>query len=81
MGLMATPRIPGPDPELVKQREAEKARLEKEQEAADARAADEERKRRANLVGTRSLQDEEIRGFGGFRNMGESQPKSGSIRY
>lgn len=74
MGFMSAPRAPGPDPELVKQREAEEKRLAEEKAAADRRAADMERKKRANLLGARSLQDEEIEGFGGYRrnNLGKS---------
>lgn len=65
------------DPELEAQRAEEKARLEKEKEDAAKREADAERKKRANLVGSRSLQDEELKGFGGYRQMGKT---SGSIR-
>ena len=74
MGFMSAPSPPGPDPELVKQREAEQQRLAEEKEKADSRAADVERKKRANLLGARSLQDEEIEGFGGYRrkNLGKS---------
>lgn len=74
MGFMSAPSPPGPDPELVKQREAEEARLAKDKEETERRAADMERKKRANLLGTRSLQDEDIEGFGGYRrkNLGKS---------
>ena len=74
MGFMSAPRAPGPDPELVKQREAEEARLKKEKEAEELRAADLDRKKRANLIGQRSLQDEDIEGFTGFRrrNLGQN---------
>ncbi len=74
MGFMSTPRPPGPDPELVKKREAEEKRLAGEKAEAERRAADMERKKRANLLGTRSLQDEELEGFGGYRrkNLGKS---------
>ena len=74
MGFMSAPRAPGPDPELVKQREAEQKRLADEKAETERRAADMERKKRANLLGTRSLQDEDIEGFGGYRrkNLGKS---------
>lgn len=74
MGFMSAPSPPGPDPELVKQREAEEARLAKDKEETERRAADMERKKRANLLGARSLQDEDIEGFGGYRrkNLGKS---------
>lgn len=74
MGFMSPPKPPGPDPELKKQREAEQARLDEQKKQDERRAADVERKKRANLLGTRSLQDEEIEGFGGYRrkNLGKS---------
>ena len=74
MGFMSAPRAPGPDPELVKQREAEQKRLADEKAEAERRAADMERKKRANLLGARSLQGEDIEGFGGYRrkNLGKS---------
>ena len=71
------PSTPAPDPELEKQRAEEKARLEKEKAEDERRAKDMERKRKANLIGSRSLQDEELKGFGGYRQMGKT---SGSIR-
>ena len=77
--ILSGPSAPAPDPELVKAREEEKLRLEKEQADTEARAKDRERKQRANLLGSRSLQDEDVRGFGGFRSMGSTKP-SGSIR-
>jgi hypothetical protein len=74
MGFMSAPKMPGPDPELVKQREAEEARLKKEKEDSAARQADMDRKQRANLLGQRSLQDPEVEGFTGYRrrNLGKS---------
>lgn len=74
MGFMSPPSVPGPDPELKKQREAEQARLDEQKKKDESRAADMERKKRANLLGTRSLQDEDIEGFGGYRrkNLGKS---------
>lgn len=76
--ILSGPKKPSVDPELAKEREAEKERLEKERVADERRKADEDRKRRANLIGARSLQDEEIRGFGGYRSaktMGTKTPK------
>lgn len=77
--LFAAPSIPAPDPAIAEAKAAEKARQEQAEKDADARAKELERKKRANLLGSRSLQDEEVRGFGGFRSMGSSKP-SGSIR-
>ena len=78
--ILKGPSIPGPDPELAAQRKAEEERLAKEQQAAEAAKADKERKQRANLLGQRSLQDEDISGFGGFRRMGTTPSKGKSIR-
>lgn len=84
MGFMSPPR-PSVDPELAAAREAEKQRLAKEEAAAAERKAQFERKQRANLLGSRSLQSEELSGFTGYRRraMGgsaSSTPQSGSIR-
>ena len=78
-GLFGSAPTPTVDPELEKARAEEKARLEKEKADEAKRQADEERKKQANLKGARSLQDEEITGFGGFRSMGDTN-KAGSIR-
>lgn len=76
MGFMSSPSVPGESQETKDLKEAEKARLAKEEELDEARKRDTERKRKANLLGTRSLQDEEISGFSGYRRkMG-----AGSIR-
>ena len=74
MGFISAPKPPTPDPEVVKAREAEQKRLAEEKAEAERRAADMERKKRANLLGARSLQDEELEGFGGYRrkNLGKS---------
>ena len=72
---------PPPDPELEKQKAEEKARLEKEREQERLRKVEADRVRTSNLAGQRSLQEEEVKGFVGFRRMGKSSPRSGSIRY
>lgn len=76
MGMLSpSPSMPSVDPELKAQREAESARLEKEKKALDAEKANQERKRKANLIGQESLQSDEMTGFTGFRqskNMGKS---------
>ena len=82
MGFMSPPR-PSVDPELVKAREAEKQRLAAQEAEDKRRKESRERRQRANLLGTRSLQSEEIGGFTGYRRKvmgGSSEPKSGSIR-
>ena len=50
---------------------------------AEDRAADEERKRKANLLGARSLQSEDVEGFTGYRRkvMGAAPSQGKSIRY
>ena len=78
-GLFGGSPKPTVDPELEKARADEKARLEKEKADRARAEADEQRKKDANLKGARSLQDEEISGFGGFRSMGDTN-KAGSIR-
>ena len=74
MGFMSAPSPPPPDPELAKQRKAEEERLAKQKAENERRQADMERKQRQNLLGARSLQDEELEGFGGYRrkNLGQS---------
>lgn len=68
---------PKPDPELEEQRAAEKARIAEEKAAEEARKKEADRVRTANLYGQKSLQDEEMQGFTGYRRMGKP---SGSIR-
>ena len=75
MGMLSKPSMPAVSPELAEARKTEEARVEKEKAALLAKEEDTERKRRSNLLGQRSLQSEDIAGFGGFRrskNMGKS---------
>jgi hypothetical protein len=65
--LVNTPKAPPIDPELVKQREAEKLRLKEEGESEERRKKNSDRVRTANLIGSRSTQSEDIEGFTGFR--------------
>lgn len=57
---------PKPDPELEAQKKAEKEKLAAEQAAEKRRLDELERMRRANLLGAKSLQSEELEGFTGF---------------
>lgn len=59
-----------------------KLQAERDKRDAEDRAKDEERKKRKNLLGVRSLQSEDIEGFGGFRRkvMGTAPSKGESIR-
>ena len=66
MGFMSPPR-PSVDPELAKAREAEKQRLAAQEAEDKRRKESRERRQRANLLGTRTLQSEEIGGFTGYR--------------
>lgn len=66
MGFMKTPKV-RPDPAIEEQKRAEMARLAKEEQMAEAQRLETERKMRANLIGTRSLQSADIEGYGGFR--------------
>jgi len=71
MGFMKTPKVEK-DPELAKQREVEKQRLAAEQAELEGNRLDRNRKIASNLLGSKSLQDEDMQGFTGFRrkNMG-----------
>lgn len=72
--LFKAPKPPGESEESKRARAAEKERLAKEQADLDAIAADQDRKRKANLIGMSSLQDDELGGYGGFKKkkMGSS---------
>ena len=73
MGFMKPPK-PQPDPELQKQREAERQRLAAEEAELESQRLDRNRKIAGNLLGSKSLQDEDMQGFVGYRrkNMGGS---------
>lgn len=72
--LFKAPKAPGPDPELVKQREEAEAKAKAEAAEQKALKEEQERKERQNLIGRRSLQDEEMEGFTGFKTMGAVKP-------
>lgn len=57
---------PKPDPELEAQKKAEREKLAAEKAAEQRRLDELDRMRRANLLGTKSLQSEELEGFTGF---------------
>lgn len=71
--ILSRPSAPGPDPELVKQREEAEAQAKADKAEQERLAADMERKKRANLIGRKSLQSEEMEGFKGFRTMGSAK--------
>ena len=73
MGFMKTPKVEK-DPELAKQREAERQRLVAEETELENQRLDRNRKIAGNLLGSKSLQDEDMQGFVGYRrkNMGGS---------
>ncbi len=74
--------MPQKSEEQIAAEKAAKEQAEKDKLAAESRAEDQERKKRSNLLGARSLQDEELEGFTGFRrNMGTTPSKGKSIRY
>ena len=68
------PKPPGESEESKRARAAEKDRLAKEQADLNLIAADKDRKRKANLIGMSSLQDDELGGYTGFKKkkMGSS---------
>ena len=74
--------MPQKSEEQLAAEKAAKEQAEKDKADAERRAEDQERKKRGNLLGSRSLQDEELEGFTGFRrNMGTTPSKGKSIRY
>lgn len=74
--------MPQKSEEQIAAEKAAKEQAEKDKADAKSRAIDDERKKRLNLLGARSLQDEELEGFTGFRrNMGTTPSKGKSIRY
>lgn len=81
--LFSSPKTPEKSEEQVAAEKAEQERLAKSEADEILRKADAQRKREANLVGRRSLQGEDVEGFGGYRRkqMGAAKPQtSGSIR-
>ena len=65
--LFKAPKPPRESQESIDARNAEKARLDKEQADLAAISADQTRKRKANLYGMGSLQDESLGGYTGFK--------------
>lgn len=57
---------PKPDPELEAAKKAEKEKVAAEQAAEKRRVEELDRMRRANLLGSKSLQSEELEGYTGF---------------
>lgn len=57
---------PKADPELEAAKKAEKEKVAAEQAAEKRRIEETERMRRANLLGGKSLQSEELEGYTGF---------------
>ena len=80
--LFATPKMPETSQEQIDAERQAKLQAERDKRDAEDRAKDEERKKRKNLLGARSLQSEDIEGFGGFRRkvMGTAPSKGESIR-
>ena len=81
--IFSKPKAPEKSQEQLAAEKAEKERLDREEAESKARAKDQDRIRRQNLAGQRSLQEEGMTGFTGFRRkqMGGTPPQtSGSIR-
>ncbi len=74
MGFLRTPSAPPPDPALEAQKKAEQERLAREKQMQEDQRLDRERKIKSNLFGAKSLQGEDMEGFGGYRRkfMGDS---------
>ena len=80
--VFSKPKMPQKSEEQIAAEKAAKEQAEKDKADAKSRAIDDERKKRLNLLGARSLQNEELEGFTGFRrNMGTTPSKGKSIRY
>ena len=73
---MGRPSRPAVDPQLAAQRRGEQERLAREEAENRRRREEEARLRRENLIGQRSLQDEEIIGYQGFRQRPMQMGKS-----
>ena len=71
MGFMK-PKMytPPPDPELERLKKEEAAAAKKAADEAESRAQEQDRKKKANLLGSKSLQSTEAEGYAGFRTMG-----------
>jgi len=65
MGMFGSSK-PRVDPELEAQKKAEQEKLAAEKAAEKRRLDELERMRRANLLGAKSLQSEELEGYTGF---------------
>lgn len=65
--LFKAPKPPRESQASIDARNAETARLAKEQADLDALKADRDRKRKANMIGMASLQDDELGGYTGFK--------------
>jgi hypothetical protein len=72
--LFKAPKPPGESQESINARKAEQAKLAAEQAELDAISKDQDRKRKKNLIGMASLQDDELGGYSGFKKkkMGSS---------
>ena len=74
----STPKMPGPDPEAQRLKEEERQRQAMERQRQEDRRQDMNRRVASNLIGSKSLQDDELEGFTGYRrNMGNNK----SLRY
>lgn len=65
--LFKAPKPPRESQESIDARNAERARLDKEQADLAAISADQDRKRKSNMIGMASLQDDELGGYTGFK--------------
>ena len=81
--LFSTPKMPQKSQEQIDAERQAKLQAQRDIRDAEDRAADEERKRKENLLGARSLQSEDVEGFTGYRRkvMGAAPSQGESIRY
>jgi hypothetical protein len=66
--LFKAPKPPRESQESINARKAEKDRLAKEQADLAAIGAEKDRKRKSNMIGMASLQDDALGGYTGFKN-------------
>lgn len=69
MGRMLSPRMPGEDPEARRLKEEERERQAMERQSIADKKEQRRKKSAANMLGSRSLQDDSMEGFTGFRKM------------
>ena len=72
----STPKMPAVDPEAQRLKEEERQRQSMEAQRNENRRLDMNRRVASNLIGSKSLQDDDLEGFTGYRrNMGTNRSR------